>query len=224
MRILIVEDEPKLADSLQQMLTSEHYAVDVVHDGRQGFEQAEDEEYDAIILDINLPSMDGIEVCKALRDDQVTTPILMLTARDTVKDRVAGLDVGADDYLVKPFEFEELLARVRAMLRRESVQVQEILTVDTLQLDPKAHTVSRHNKAIEVSAKEYALLEFLIRRANQVVSKSDVIDHVWGSEIDPFSNVVDVYIGYVRKKIDKAFPRQKPLLHTIKGLGYRLGV
>jgi DNA-binding response OmpR family regulator len=223
MRFLVVEDEIKLANSLKKILENERYIVDLAYDGEEGYERAGVEDYDLLILDLNLPGMDGLEICRRLRDDKVKTPILMLTARDTLADKVKGLNLGADDYLIKPFAFEELLARIRSLLRRDSTQVQSLLTVDDLTLDPEGHTVKRGETNIDVSYKEYSLLEYLMRHSGQVVKKQDLLEHVWGGEVDPFSNVVDVYIGYVRNKIDKAFPDKKPLLRTLKGLGYRIG-
>lgn len=224
MRILLIEDEKKLALSLKKSLETESYAVDVSFDGRYGYQQAACEEYDLIILDLGLPGMDGLEVAKKLRQEKLAAPILMLTARDTIKDKIMGLDSGADDYLVKPFEFEELLARIRALLRRGSSQSDLIYQVDSLTLDPNGHTVKRGTTEISLSGKEYALLEFLIRHPRQILSKQQIIDHVWDIDTDPFSNVVDVYIGYLRNKVDRAFPKEKPLLQTIKGLGYRIGL
>lgn len=224
MRILVVEDEIKLGNSLKKTLEGEKYAVELAYTGNEGYEKAAVENYDLIILDLNLPGMDGLSICQKLRtDDQVRTPILMLTARDTLDDKVSGLDVGADDYLVKPFAFEELLARIRSLLRRESVQMAAIIKVADLSFDPESHTVSRGGKVIDLSNKEYALVEYLMRHTGQVVGKQALLEHVWGEEVDPFSNVIDVYIGYVRNKIDKAFPRKKPLLTTLKGVGYRIG-
>lgn len=223
MRLLVVEDEFKLAQALKKGLEQERYTVELAYDGEAGYVSASVEGYDLIILDLNLPKMDGLEICTKLRADEIKTPIIMLTARDALEDRVRGLDVGADDYLVKPFAFEELLARIRSLLRRESVSLTPTQKVNNLTLDPEAHIVKRGKKEIDLSAKEYALLEYLMRHAGQVVKKQDLLEHVWGSEVDPFSNVIDVYIGYVRNKIDKAFPKKKPLLKTIKGLGYKIG-
>jgi DNA-binding response OmpR family regulator len=223
MRILVVEDEIKLAQTLKKVLATERYVVEIAFDGSEGYELASTENYDLLILDLNLPGMDGLEICQKLREEGTKTPILMLTARDTLEDRVKGLNLGADDYLVKPFAFEELLARIRSLLRRESNRDQTILTVDDLILDPQAHTIKRGNHNIDLSAKEYALLEYLMRHSGQVVMKQDLLEHVWGGEVDPFSNVIDVYIGYVRGKVDKAYPKKKPLLKTLKGLGYRIG-
>lgn len=222
MRILCVEDEKKLALNLKKALEAESYAVDICFDGQQGYEKAAVEDYDLILLDIGLPQMNGITISNKLREEEVTTPILMLTARDTTKDKIIGLDSGADDYLVKPFDFEELLARIRSLLRRKGGK-ETIYKVGSLTLDPSSHIVKRGEKEIELTAREYALVEYLIRNKNKIVSKSQIIEHVWDSEIDPFSNIVDVYIGYIRSKIDKKFPKEDPLVYTIKGLGYRLG-
>lgn len=223
MRILLIEDEKKLAQSLKKALETESYAVDICFDGESGYQQAATEEYDLIILDLGLPKMDGLTVAKKLRGEKVTIPILMLTARDAVESKIKGLDVGADDYLVKPFKFEELLARIRAILRRSSPEPSLIYQVDNLTLDPRSHIVKRADQEISLSGKEYALLELLLRHKGQILSKQQIIDHVWDIDTDPFSNVVDVYIGYLRNKLDKAFPREAPLIYTVKGLGYRLG-
>ncbi len=223
MRILIIEDEEKLAALLKKTLESESYSVDTANNGKGGYELASIEDYDLIILDIGLPQMDGIEVSKSLRNDDIKTPIIMLTARDTTKNKIEGLDSGADDYLIKPFEFEELLARIRALIRRGQGSPEPIFTVGNLSLDPSTHIVKRANKEIVLSAKEYSLLEYLISHPKQIISKQKLIDHVWDASLDPFSNVIDVYIGYLRTKIDKAFPKEKALIHTVKGLGYRIG-
>ncbi len=222
MRLLIVEDEEKLARSLKKALVSQTYAVDVVFDGIKGYEAGSMEEYDLLILDVGLPGMDGVTLCKKLREEKVLTPILMLTAKDTTHDKVQGLDSGADDYLVKPFDFEELLARIRTLLRREKNQADLIFQVDTLTLDPKSHIVKRLGQEIKLTAREYALLEFLMRHKGQILSKTQIIDHVWDIDTDPFSNIVDVYIGYLRNKIDKVFPKKKQLIQTTKGLGYKI--
>lgn len=224
MRLLVIEDEFKLARALKKVLEQERYAVDLSYDGEAGYDLATGENYDLIILDLTLPKLDGLEVCQKIRAENITTPIIMLTARDALEDRVKGLDVGADDYVVKPFAFAELLARIRSLLRRESVTASPLLRVDNLTLDPEAHTVMRGKKTLNLSAKEYALLEYLMRHAGQVVKKQDLLEHVWGGDVDPFSNVVDVYIGYVRNKVDKDFPKKKPLLKTIKGMGYKIGI
>lgn len=223
MRILLVEDERKLALSLKKILEAESYAVDVCFDGQEGYEAGAVEDYDLIILDIGLPSLDGVTISQKLRSEKIKTPIIMLTARDSIDNKIEGLDSGADDYIVKPFIFKELLARIRALLRRKENARELILEIDSLTLDPSSHIVKRSGKEISLSGKEYALLEFLIRKKNQIVSKTQIIEHVWDIETDPFSNIVDVYIGYLRKKIDKPFIKEKPLIQTVKGIGYRMG-
>ena len=223
MRILLVEDEIKLANSVKDVLEGEHYTIDVAHDGESGYKRSTEEEYDLIILDIGLPVMDGYEVCKKLREDKITSPIMMLTARDTTKDTIKGLDSGADDYLIKPFSIEEMLARIRALLRRPGVNPETVLTMDSLSMNPKTKIVLRNDKEIKLSSREYALLEYFLRYPDHVIEKSQILERVWGDEVDSMSNVVDVYIGYLRKKIDKDFPNEVKLLHTVKGLGYRLG-
>lgn len=223
MRILLIEDEEKLALSIKKALETESYAVDLALEGQSGFEQAQGEEYDLIILDLGLPNMDGVSIAQNLRKERIATPILILTARDSLKDKTAGLDSGADDYLVKPFEFAELLARIRALLRRSPNPLEPVYQVNSLSLDPSTHLVKRKGQEIHLSGKEYALLEFLMRHPQQIMTKQQIIDHVWDIDTDPFSNIVDVYIGYLRNKIDKVFPRQKPLIQTVKGIGYRVG-
>jgi len=223
MRILLVEDERKLALSLKKILEVEAYAVDVCFDGKKGYDNASVEDYDLIILDLGLPTMDGITISKKLREEKIKTPIIMLTARDSTSNKIEGLDSGADDYISKPFEFKELLARIRALLRRDESARELIFQVDSLTLNPASHIVERSGKEINLSSKEYALLEFLIRHKETIVSKTQIIEHVWDIDTDPFSNIVDVYIGYLRKKIDKPFIKEKPLIHTVKGIGYRIG-
>jgi len=223
MRLLLVEDEHKLAQSLKKALESERYAVDVAEDGQAGYEKATVEPYDILILDVGLPKMNGFELTHKLRQEGILTPILFLTARDAPRDKIEGLDTGGDDYLVKPFNFEEFLARLRALLRRNfTTQTQPILTVNTLCLDPAKQRVTRAGRIIELSPKEYSLVEFLIRHPRQVLTKTQILEHVWDDAVDPFSSVIDVYIGYVRAKIDKAFPEQIALLRTLKGRGYML--
>lgn len=222
MRVLLVEDEVKFASSLRKVLQSEGYAVDVAADGEAGYELAIDEVYDVVLLDIGLPKMNGLELCRQLRQEKNGVPILMLTARDATKDTIIGLDSGADDYLVKPFEVEELLARIRSLLRRSSDEPATVLQVADLILDPASHRVERGGVTIELSAKEYALLEFLLRHPGHILSKQQILDHVWDGEIDPFSNVVDVYIGYLRNKVERPF-KSSPLIKTVKGMGYRIG-
>jgi DNA-binding response OmpR family regulator len=222
MRILLVEDNKKLAESLKKSLESESYAVD----WRSSAEETDDligiEPYSVIILDIALPGVDGLTLARNIREENIDTPIIMLTARGTLNDRVVGLNSGADDYLVKPFDFEELLARVKAQIRRGSNNVRLVYTADTLTLDPVSHIVTRSGQEIPLSSKEYALLEFLMLNAGQIMTKRQIIENVWDSDLDPFSNNVDVYVGYLRKKIDRQFPDQKALVKTIKGLGYRI--
>lgn len=222
MRLLIIEDEVKIATLLKESLVAKRYVVDVCYDGEAGFDQALDEAYDLVILDLGLPGIDGTEVCKRLRAEGFVAPILMLTARDAIESRVTGLDIGADDYLIKPFSLDELLARIRSLLRRTSNATSSVLTVADLELHQKNFTVTRAGKPVHLSAKEYALLEFLMREPSAIISKSTLLDHVWGGDVDVFSNVVDVYIGYLRNKINKPFPQSIVLLETIKGMGYRL--
>lgn len=222
MRILIVEDEEKLASSLKKILESESYAVDTAPDGELGLDMALSEDYDLIILDLGLPKMDGVAVCRELRAEGVDKPVLMLTARDSIKDKTGGLDTGADDYLVKPFVLEELLARIRSLLRRSGGTKEIILKSGSLIVDPVSKSVSRAGKEIRLTAKEFGLLEYLMRRKGQIIGKQQLLEHVWDMNADPFSNVVDVYIGYLRNKIDKEFPKEKPLITTFKGMGYKI--
>ena len=223
MRILIVEDEHKIAQALKRGLEQEHYAVDLAFDGDDGLAAAEAEEYDLIVLDRMLPGKDGITICQELRKQGKHTPILMLTAKDHVRDRVQGLDAGADDYLVKPFSFEELLARMRALLRRPHEAMSTVLEVADLQLDPANYTVVRQGTPINLSSKEFSLLEYLMRNAGRVLSKDTIMSHVWDFDADILPNTVEVYIGYLRNKIDKPFSAE-PLIHTRRGFGYTLGV
>ena len=220
MRILVVEDERKLASFIQRGLREEKYTVDMASEGEKGLFLAEINTYDLIILDVMLPGKDGLFVCRELRSKKIDTPILILTARDTIKDKVAGLDVGADDYLTKPFAFEELLARVRALLRRQQTSKTAHLKIADLELDQLTHKVRRCGKEISLTHKEYALLEYLMLNAHQVVTRTMISEHVWNEDFDSFTNVIDVYIRYLRNKIDKGFP--KALLHTLRGTGYML--
>jgi heavy metal response regulator len=220
MHILLAEDEQKVASFIQRGLEAEHYAIDVVHDGEAALGRATEGAYDLLILDVMLPKRDGLAVLKEIRARKVALPVLLLTARDTVADKVAGLDSGADDYLTKPFAFEELVARVRALLRRGAPAAPAVLALADLRLDPMTHEVTRAGKRIELTAKEYALLEFFLRRAGQVLSRAVIAHHVWGVDFDTFSNVIDVYVNYVRKKIDADF--EPKLLHTVRGVGYVL--
>lgn len=221
MRILIVEDEHKIANSIKKGLEQESYAADVAYDGDEGLASAMAEDYDAIILDRMLPGMDGMEICRQLRQAKKHMPILMLTAKDQIRDRVEGLNAGADDYLIKPFSFEELLARIRALLRRPKETVGTVLQVVDLTLNPITFEVKRADKPIDLSQKEFALLEYLMRNQGQVLSKDNIISHVWDFESDILPNTVEVYIGYLRNKIDRKFKSGK-LIHTLRGFGYKL--
>jgi len=222
MRILIVEDEHKIANSIKKGLEQESYAADVAYDGDEGLASAMAENYDAIILDRMLPgSVDGMGICRELRQTQKHTPILMLTAKDQIRDRVEGLNAGADDYLVKPFSFEELLARIRALLRRPQATAGPILQVADLILNPATYEVKRAGKLIRLSQKEFALLEYLMRNTGQVLSKDNIISHVWDFDADVLPNTVEVYIGYLRNKIDRPF-KSVTLIHTLRGFGYKL--
>jgi two-component system OmpR family response regulator len=220
MRILVIEDEPKMAALLRRGLTEEGYAVDVVRSGTDGIWAATENPYDAIVLDVMLPDIDGFEVCRRLRNADRWAPVVMLTARDAVRDRVAGLDAGADDYLTKPFSFGELFARVRALLRRGAAERPPVLRVGDLTLDPAEHRVARGEIEVRLTAKEFALLEYLMRRAGEVLSRTRLIEHVWDFGYDGDSNVVDVYVRYLRDKIDRPFGRSS--IETIRGSGYRL--
>jgi DNA-binding response OmpR family regulator len=219
-RILLVEDNPRLSHSLRATLEDDGYAVDCAFDGLDGEEMGRMPVYDVIILDVMLPGKDGMEVCRSLRDKRVKTPILMLTARDALDDRVQGLDSGADDYLVKPFQVEELRARLRALLRRESTSKAGILQASDLSLDPARHTVERAGQGIELTAKEFALLELLLRRPGHLVTREMAEEHLWSDEHLVASNVVDVYIRRLRRKIDDPF--EVKLLETVRGAGYRM--
>jgi heavy metal response regulator len=220
MRILLVEDEKKIAGFIKRGLTEEKYIVDTAFDGEQGLYLAEVNPYDLIILDIMLPLKDGISVCRELRENHINIPVLMLTAKDEVKDKVLGLDCGADDYLTKPFAFAEFLARVRALMRRKTRSKSPILEAADLRLDQLTHKVTRAGKEIELSSKEYMLLEYLMLNANTVITRTMILEHVWHEDFDNFTNIIDVYINYLRKKIDRDFT--KKLIRTIRGTGYIL--
>lgn len=221
MKLLVVEDEHRIAHAIKRGLEQESYAVDVEYDGADGYNAARTGDYDAIILDVMLPSMDGLRVCATLRADANHTPVLMLTARDQPKDIVTGLDAGADDYLAKPFAFEVLLARVRALLRRPHNSLGEVLQSNGLRLDTILQSVTRDGQAIQLSAKEYAILEYLLRNKGRVLSKRNIMDHVWDFDADILPNNVEVFIAYLRNKVDKPF-NTKPLITTVRGFGYRL--
>ena len=220
MRILVVEDEPKVASFIRRALEEESYAVDVCSDGIQGRDLASEVDYDLIILDLMLPGLPGIDVLKAVRDAKVTTPILILTARSKVDQRVKGLDAGADDYLTKPFAIEELIARARALLRRASGDSSGLLQVDDLILNPTNHEVIRGGQRIDLTSKEYALLEYMMRNSGRVLTRPMIAEHVWDLDFDTFTNVIDVYISYLRNKIDRGHARG--LIHTVRGSGYTL--
>ena len=220
MRILIVEDEQKIANSLKKGLEIESFAVDVAYDGLQGYELAATEPYDCLVLDRMLPGLDGLTLTQKLRQEGIPVPILILTARSQLQEKIEGLDLGADDYLTKPFAFEELLARIRALIRRPPEVLETILQVGELQLNPQKFTVTRNNEVLQLSAKEFSLLEFLMRHKNTIVTKDQIIAHVWNYEADVLPNTVEVYIGYLRNKVDKPF--SKPMIHTIRGFGYTI--
>jgi heavy metal response regulator len=220
MRILLVEDEPSAARMVAKGLREHAYAVDAVADGEEGLYQASINDYDLVILDLMLPRKDGLEVCRQIRAAGSAVPILMLTARDAVADRITGLDTGADDYLTKPFDFHELLARVRALLRRGPVLRAETIHIADLSIDVQSHRVRRAGRVIELTAKEYALLDYLARRADQVVGRADIGEHVWDDNFDCFSNLIEVYVQRLRRKMDDGHPSK--LLRTIRGEGYML--
>jgi heavy metal response regulator len=220
MRILVIEDEAKIAQFIKRGLKEEGYAVDVANDGQEGHFLLSSNDYDAIILDLMLPKIDGLTLCRTLRKEGNQTPIIMLTAKDTVKDKVKGLDSGADDYLPKPFAFEELLARLRVLLRKRDSRVQTQLKVGDLSLDLLTHKVTRDEREIDLTVKEYALLEYLMRNAGNIVTRTMISEHVWDINFDTFTNVIDVYINYLRNKIDSGFADK--MIHTVRGKGYLL--
>ncbi|MDQ1350120.1 MAG: Response regulator [Acidobacteriota bacterium] len=220
MRILIVEDDKKVAGFLKKGLKEEQYAVDVCYDGEEALFQSQVNQYDLIILDIMLPKKNGFAVCKQIREEGNLTPILMLTARDQLEDKVKGLQEGADDYLTKPFAFEELLARIKALLRRTQDYKTKTLNVGDLELDPVSRKVTRQGKPLSLTGKEYALLEYLMRNKGRTITQSMIIDHVWDMNFDGLSNVVNVYINHLREKIDKGFAQK--YIHTIRGVGYQI--
>jgi heavy metal response regulator len=221
MRILVVEDEKKIAGFIKRGLKEEGYAVETAFNGEEGLGLAELNDYDLILLDVMLPGLDGMEVCRKLRGKGIDTPVIMLTAKDTVGDKIKGLDSGADDYITKPFAFEELLARVRAALRKKKDPRAGKLKVDDLELDPYSHKVARAGKNITLTSKEYALLEYLARNEGGLVTRTGIAEHVWGVDFDTETNVIDVYINYLRKKIDSG--HKNKLIKTVRGRGYMLG-
>jgi len=221
MRILVVEDEHRIAQGIKQGFEQESYAVDVCYDGEDGYNTASEDEYDLIVMDVMMPGMDGFEVCRRLREDGKHTPILLLTAKGQDRDIVAGLDSGADDYLTKPFSFEVLLARVRALLRRPHDTTGEVLSVGDLTLNPSTKEVIRAGQRITLSSKEYALLEYMLRNQDRVLSKNNLISHVWDFDADILPNTVEVFMTYLRAKIDKPF-KGPALIKTIRGFGYKI--
>lgn len=224
MKILIIEDEKKVASFVKKGLQEEGYTVEMAHDGEAGLglALAADNGYDCIILDIYLPKLDGLSVLRKLREQKIRTPVLLLTVRATIEDKVLGLDSGADDYLTKPFAFDELVARVRALLRRGKDTETAVLRLDDLVLDPVQHTVTRGTRRIELTLKEFSLLQYLMHNADRVVTRAMIIDRVWNYDFDSGTNVVDVYVNYLRKKIDSGLDRK--LIHTVRGVGYVMKV
>lgn len=220
MRVLVVEDEHRIAQAIKDGLVEEGFAVDVEYDGEDGYATASAEEYDVILLDVMLPGMNGLDVCTKLREGGVKTPILMLTAKDQSSDIVKGLNNGADDYLAKPFAFEVLLARINALLRRPARSIGEVLKVGELTLDPVGKTVERAGKPIQLSAREFQVLEYMMRNPGRILSKQNIISHVWDFDSDVLPNNVEVFVTFIRKKIDRPF--KKPYLHTVRGFGYKL--
>lgn len=220
MRILVVEDEKKVASFIQRGLEGEGFSVEVAYDGESGVEVGSQSNFDLILMDVMLPKMDGLQAIQALREKGVDTPVLCLTAKDTVEDIVAGLDSGSDDYLTKPFAFAELLARVRALVRRGTQERGAEITYADLRLDPVAHKVWRSDAEIDLTAKEYALLEFFMRNPETTLTRTMIAEHVWDYTFDSFTNIIDVYVNYLRKKVDRDYA--KKLIHTVRGIGYVL--
>lgn len=220
MRILVVEDEKKIAEFIRRGLKEEGYAVDMSHDGEEGLFLARTNDYDLVLLDLMLPKLDGLTLCKKLKGAKIKTPVIMLTAKNTVKEKVMGLDSGADDYLTKPFAFEELLARIRAMLRKKDARIPTKLKAADLELDLLTHKVIRGSREIELTTKEFSLLEYLMRNEGIIVTRTMISEHVWDIDFDTFTNVIDVYINYLRNKVDSG--SKKKLIHTVRGRGYIL--
>jgi heavy metal response regulator len=218
MRILVIEDEKKVANFIKKGLEEEHYAVDTAYDGETGLYMAGVNEYDLVVLDLMIPKIDGLEVLRRIRDTKNSVPVMILTAKDTVEDIVKGLDTGCDDYLTKPFEFIEFLARIRALLRRENKEKEPLLKIADLTLSLVSHKVTRGEKEIDLTSKEYALLEYFMRNPEKVLTRTMISEHVWDYHFDSITNVIDVYVNYLRKKIDKDFDVK--LIHTIRGVGY----
>jgi len=220
MKVLVVDDEVRIARAIKQGLEQEGYAVDMAHDGEEGYNSATADEYDMIILDVMMPEMNGFEVARKLRADGNATPILMLTAKDQNRDIVEGLDSGADDYLAKPFSFDVLTARVRALLRRPQDALSNILSAGDVSMDLLQRRVTRSGQDVNLSGKEFAILEYLMRNKNRILSKHNIMTHVWDFDADILPNNVEVFINYLRGKIDKPFPKSKPLIQTVRGFGY----
>jgi DNA-binding response OmpR family regulator len=220
MRILVIEDEIKLANAIKRALELQNYAVDVANDGTVGFDLAVGEEFDLIILDVMLPGMDGITICRQIREDGIHTPVLMLTAKGQTSDKVTGLDIGADDYMIKPFSFEELFARIRALIRRPKQTNKSVLRVKDLSLDTIKFKVKRQDQLIRLSAKEFAILEYLLRNKNSVISRDQLVAHVWEYDTDVIPTVVEVHIKHLRDKIDTPFPTH--MIQTVRGKGYTI--
>lgn len=223
MRVLVVEDEQRIARSIKKGLEQERYAVDLAFTGTEGFSMALHEAYDVLILDLMLPEMDGLEICRQLREKKINTPILILTAKSQIEDKVAGLDCGADDYLTKPFSFEELLARIRALARRPKETLDTLLQADDISMDTVGFVVKRAEKELHLSSKEFSLLEYLIRNQKKIVTKDQIIQHVWDYDADILPNTVEVYIRNLRQKLSAPFKDGKEYIHTVRGFGYKLG-
>jgi len=221
MQILVVEDEKKIANILKRGLSEENYTIDIAQDGEEALEKAEVNSYDFIILDLMIPKVDGITVCKTLRSKNIDTPVLMLTAKDDIDDKIAGLDAGADDYVTKPFSVEEISARLRAMLRRGKKTTSVILSIEDVTLNPATKIVKRNGKELTLTAREYALLEYFMRNPNTVLSQSQILEHVWDYQYEGLSNIVETYIKYLRKKL-KVNSQSKELIQTVRGLGYKM--
>jgi len=220
MKILVIEDERRIAEAVKEGLEQDGYAVDIAYDGEEGYASASADVYDVIVSDVMMPSLDGYELCRKLRDDGNNTPILLLTAKDQDADIIKGLDVGADDYLAKPFSFNVLLARIRALLRRPQQTIGEVLQVGDLEMDPANKSVRRAGKSINLSVKEFSILEYFLRNPDRILSKNNIILHVWNFDADVLPNNVEVFMTMLRAKIDKPFG--SPLIHTVRGFGYKL--
>jgi len=223
MKILVVEDEHHIANAIKKGLEQERYTVDIAYDGTDAFDLATSEHYNCILLDLMLPGMDGITICKELRKSNNHTPILILTALGETQDKIKGLNAGADDYLTKPFSFEELLARIQALVRRPSTIIDSVLSVESLILNSKSFSVTRGNTFIHLSHKEFELLEYMMRHPHTILTKDDIINHVWDFEADILPNTVEVYVKNLRTKIDAPFKKEASLIHTVRGFGYKLG-